>query len=78
MLSLICEPFWCVLNRELDPFRFGIRLGNSDVVAIQLPEQVVEGGSEVLHNITQDDADLKPSVLLNRCDTKDMIARLIV
>ncbi len=76
MYPLVGEPVATVLNRELDPLCFSPRLRNPDVVAIELPEQIVEGTSEIMHNIVQGDAHAESPIVWDCCDAKDMLARL--
>jgi hypothetical protein len=76
MYPLVREPVLSILNRELDLFGFSRGLGNSDVVAVELPEQVVEGAPKIVDDVPQDDADFESPFLWHCCDPKDMITRL--
>jgi hypothetical protein len=78
MYPLVREPLASVLNRELNPLGFPFRLRDSDVVTVELPEQVVEGTAEVMNSVPQDNPDLPPPVLWHCCEPKDVIARLRV
>jgi hypothetical protein len=78
MHPLVREPLATVLNRELNPLSLSPALGNLDVTAVELPEQVVEGTSEIVNSVSQNHSDFKPPVFWNCCEPKDVIARLRV
>jgi hypothetical protein len=78
MYPLVREPILGVLNRELDLFGLSRGPGNSDVVAVELPEQVVEAAPKIVDEISQDDPDLDSPVLWHCCDPKDVVTRLRV
>jgi hypothetical protein len=74
MFPLVREPLAGVLNRELNLLGFSGGPADSDVVAVQLPEQVVESTPKIVNDVAQDDANSEPQTLWYRCDVKDVIA----
>jgi hypothetical protein len=78
MYPLVREPLAGVLNRELNLLGFSGGPRDSDVVAVQLPEQVVESAPKVVNDVARDDANSEPQHLWDCCNVKDVITRLTV
>lgn len=74
MYPLVREPLATILNRELNLPGFPVGLGNPDMVTVKLPEKIIQRTSEVVNNVSNNNADLQAPRLWDCCDAEHMMS----